>query len=342
MGKDEMPERNSTPAPAHGRTGQSNDTQGTKASEVGSLKAGMTGGRAIHFLGRVRAFALLAGFIGSAMLLMPAQALALRFNLPMSKWLPNRYHRFLCGMLGIKVHIRGEPYAGGACLLAINHTSWLDIPILASLQPCSFVAKSEVSAWPFFGTLARLQKTVFVERERRTRTADSRNEIHARIAEGDTLVLFPEGTSSDGNRVLPFKSALMSVAQLSIVSSDADREADLSVQPVSVAYTRVNGLPMGRTLRPFFAWYGDMELFPHLWEAFAMGPIDVVVEYHPPVTIREVGNRKALAQYCQDCCQKGLSSALLGREIPGEVAKPGRRVAEVVARFRRGFLKATG
>ncbi len=310
-------------------------------SEVGSLGTGITGGGKAHFMGRVRALVLLTGFIGSAFLLMPSQALALRFGWPMAKWLPNRYHRFLCRLLGIRVHIRGERYAGGACLLAINHTSWLDIPILASLQPCSFVAKSEVNAWPFFGTLARLQETVFVERERRARTADSRNEIHARIAAGDTLVLFPEGTSSDGNRVLPFKSALMSVAQLTLVSSEADREADLAVQPVSVAYTRVNGLPMGRVLRPFFAWYGDMELFPHLWEAFVMGPIDVVVEYHPPVTIREVGNRKALAQYCQDCCQRGLSSALLGRDIPGAVARP-ERPAGVVARFRRGFLKATG
>jgi len=151
-----------------------------------------------------------------------------------------------------------------------------------------------------------------VERERRTRTTHSRNEIHSRIVAGDRLVLFPEGTSSDGNRVLPFKSALMSVAQLTIVNGEEDREDDLVVQPLSVAYTKLYGMPMGRYFRPFFAWYGDMELFPHLWEAFTLGPIEVVVEYHKPVTIREIGNRKALAAYCEDRCREGLIRALRG------------------------------
>ncbi|HUD51513.1 lysophospholipid acyltransferase family protein [Parvibaculum sp.] len=287
-------------------------------------------------MGRLRASWLLAGFVLSALLLMPVQALALKFRWPLAKWLPNRYHRFLCKLIGIRVVTRGEPYQGGACLIAANHTSWLDIPIMASLQPSSFVAKSEVAGWPFFGTLARLQETVFVERERRTRTAESRNEIHARIAAGDRLVLFPEGTSSDGNRVLNFKSALMSVAQLTIVNGEEDREDDLVVQPLSVAYTRLHGLPMGRRFRPFFAWYGDMDLFPHLWEAFSLGPIEVVVEYHKPVTIREIGNRKALALYCEEACRRGVIQAITGRfdpqpsEAPADadtVEMPARRAA---------------
>lgn len=279
---------------------------------------------------RLRAGWLLAGFILSALLLMPLQALALKLDWPLAKRLPNRYHRFLCKLVGIRVVTRGEPYKGGACLIAANHTSWLDIPIMASLQPSSFVAKSEVAGWPFFGTLARLQQTVFVERERRTRTAHSRNEIHARIASGDRLVLFPEGTSSDGNRVLSFKSALMSVAQLTIVNGEEDREDNLVVQPVSVAYVKLHGLPMGRQFRPFFAWYGDMELFPHLWEAFSLGPIDVVVEYHRPVTIREIGNRKALALYCEEACRAGVVRALTGRddaaEAAGTVVEPSKPV----------------
>lgn len=261
----------------------------------------------------LRAAVLLTGFIASALVLMPVQFISLKLGLPLAKKLPNRYHRFLCSLIGIRVITRGTPYEGGACLITANHTSWLDIPIMASLQPSSFVAKSEVAGWPFFGTLARLQETVFVERERRTRTAEKRNEIHARIAAGDRLILFPEGTSSDGNRVLNFKSALMSVAQLSIVKGEEDREDDLVVQPVSVAYTGLYGMPMGRYFRPFFAWYGDMDLFPHLWEAFTIGPIEVTVEYHKPVTIREIGNRKALAVYCEDCCRLGVRQALVGR-----------------------------
>ena len=259
-----------------------------------------------------RAAVLLAGFMLSALILMPVQWVGLKLGLSYAARLPNRYHRFLCWLVGIRVVRRGEPYRKGACLIAANHTSWLDIPVIASLEPCSFVAKSEVAGWPFFGTLAKLQRTVFVDRERRTRTTHSRNEIHSRIAAGDRLVLFPEGTSSDGNQVLPFKSALMSVAQLTIVNGEEDREDDLVVQPLSVAYTKLYGMPMGRYFRPFFAWYGDMELFPHLWEAFSLGPIEVVVEYHKPVTIREIGNRKALAAYCEDRCREGLIRALRG------------------------------
>lgn len=278
-------------------------------------------------MARIRAAGLLAGFILSALILMPMQWLAMKLRLPLAKNLPNHYHRFLCKLIGIRVAIRGTPYEKGACLITANHTSWLDIPIMASLQPSSFVAKSEVAGWPFFGTLARLQQTVFVERERRTRTAHSRNEIHARIAAGDRLILFPEGTSSDGNRVLNFKSALMSVAQLTIVSDEQDREDDLVVQPVSVTYTKIYGFPMGRYFRPFFAWYGDMELFPHLWEAFSLGPIEVLVEYHKPVTIREIGNRKALAAYCENACRRGVEQALIGRwdaapEETGDQAAP--------------------
>lgn len=294
-----------------------------KARGFDLARTGMEDGTRETLMGRLRAGFLLAGFILSAMVLMPAQALALKMNWPLAKRLPNFYHRFLCKLVGIRVVTRGEAYKGGACLIAANHTSWLDIPIMASLQPSSFVAKSEVAGWPFFGTLARLQQTVFVERERRTRTAESRNEIHARIAGGDRLILFPEGTSSDGNRVLNFKSALMSVAQLTIVNGEEDREDDLVVQPVSVAYVKLHGLPMGRQFRPFFAWYGDMELFPHLWEAFSLGPIDVMVEYHKPVTIREIGNRKALAMYCEEACRSGVIRAINGRfdEMPEVTAE---------------------
>ena len=87
------------------------------------------------------------------------------------------------------------------------------------------------------------------------------------------------------------------------------------------------GLPMGRRFRPYFAWYGDMELFPHLWEAFSLGPIEIHVEYHKPVTIREVGNRKALALYCETKCREGVVAALSGRRLPEVVEAQGHDAA---------------
>src|ERR1700730_17936455 len=137
-------------------------------------------------------------------------------------------------------------------------------------------AKSEVARWPLFGVLAKLQRTVFIERQVH-RTAAQRGALASRLAAGDGLILFPEGTSGDGNRVLPFKSALFSAAE------SAAGDAPVMVQPVSIAYVRLNGVPMGRLYRPFFAWYGDMEMAPHLWTLLGFGIVTVSVEFHAPV-----------------------------------------------------------
>ena len=96
-------------------------------------------------------------------------------------------------------------------LFAANHVSYLDITVLGSLLDASFIAKTEVAGWPLFGWLARLQRSVFIDRRARS-TAHQRDSIAARLAAGEALILFPEGTSGDGNRLLPFKSALFSVA----------------------------------------------------------------------------------------------------------------------------------
>jgi 1-acyl-sn-glycerol-3-phosphate acyltransferase len=175
------------------------------------------------------------------------------------------------------------------------------------LTPVSFIAKSEVARWPFFGTLARLQRTVFVDRRRQS-TADQRDEIAGRLAAGDNLMLFPEGTSNDGNRTLPFYSALLSVAERRLAGGQA-----LPVQPVSIAYSELNGFPIGRSLRPLLAWYGDMELAPHLWCFAGLGRVRVVVEFHPTVTIDQFASRKALAEHCRQAIALGVANAISGR-----------------------------
>lgn len=261
----------------------------------------------------LRAVYILFVFVTATILMMPVQWLALRFYAPLGRRIPHLYHRALCRLMGVRVTVRGQPAKGGA-LIAANHTSWLDIPVLSAVMPLSFVAKSEVGLWPFFGTLARLQRTVFTHRKRAEVMAD-RESIRRRLVAGETLVIFPEGTSSDGNRVLPFKSALFSAAELSVGEDAAHHQRHAPVQPVSVAYTRLHGVPMGRENRPFFAWYGDMELVPHLWEAFAAGPIDVVVELHKPLTIDEAGGRKELARAAEDTVRAGVVRALSGAPV---------------------------
>src|SRR5690348_9915346 len=153
-----------------------------------------------------RAFAILVVFVAVTIALLPLQWIAIKLRLPLRRALPHRYHRFVCHLFGIRVSVVGRPASGGV-LMAANHTSWLDIPILSAVWPLSFVSKAEVNSWPFFGTLARMQRSVFVRRERAQSLANRQN-IRERLLEGDALVIFPEGTSSDGNRVLPFRSAL--------------------------------------------------------------------------------------------------------------------------------------
>ena len=261
---------------------------------------------------QVRGTCLVAGFLLLTLMLIPFQWVALRLNKSWGARLPRFYHATLCRLIGIRVHVSGTPLKGDKpVLLAANHTSWLDIPILSSVVPCSFVAKSEVGTWPFFGLLARLQRTVFVERQRRHQTAEHRDRLYERLADGDTLVLFPEGTSGDGNKVLPFNSALMSVAQKDVRQGLGSTK--VQVQPLSVAYTSLHGLPMGRYFRPYFAWYGDMDLVPHLWEAFCIGPIDVHLRYHEAVTIEQFECRKDMTQFCHGVIGDGVAAMLAGR-----------------------------
>lgn len=261
-------------------------------------------------MSRLRAFGILTVFAGVTLALLPVQWLAIRLGLPLQRMLPHHYHRFVCRLFGVRISVRGRPARGGV-LIAANHTGWLDIPIFSAVWPVSFVSKAEVNRWPFFGTLARMQRSVFVRRER-SQTLANRETIRQRLLGGDALVIFPEGTSSDGNRVLPFKSALLSAAEISL-GGDAGAAAQVPVQPVSVAYTAVYGIPMGRENRPLFAWYGDMELVSHLWEALKTGPIDVIVEFHPVTTVEKAGGRKNLAAHCEAVVRKGLVAALSGR-----------------------------
>ncbi len=248
----------------------------------------------------------LVAYAGLTLALMPVQLLAVTLRSPLRKRLPQWYHQRTCRILGIQIERHGRPSRHHPTLYVSNHISYLDIEVLGSMLKASFVAKAEVATWPFFAWLARLQETVFVER-RAHRAADHRDEMARRLEAGDDLILFAEGTSGDGNAVLGFKSALFSVAER------RPHGKPLSVQPVSIAYTRLDGLPLGRYLRPFFAWYGDMELGSHLWHAIGLGRVTVVVEFHDPVTLEQFGSRKALSDHCYAVVSRGFATALAGR-----------------------------
>ena len=241
--------------------------------------------------------------------LMPIQWLGLILRLRWVSALPLLYHRGCCRILGFRVHVIGMPTRERPVLFAANHISYTDITILGSLIPGSFIAKKEVANWPLFGWLAKLQLTVFVDR-RIASAAAQRDAISQRLAAGDALILFPEGTSGDGNRVLAFKSALFSAVE------SKGTTGPIIVQPVSIAYTRLDGMPIGRSHRPFFAWYGSIGLLPHLWGMTGLGALEVLVQFHPATSLIDCGSRKALAAYCQARVAGGMASALCGRPQP--------------------------
>jgi 1-acyl-sn-glycerol-3-phosphate acyltransferase len=245
-------------------------------------------------------------YVAFTLPLMPVQWLLVAIKSPLARRLPVFYHATCCRILGFRVTRYGTPSTARPALFVSNHTSYLDIPILSSVTEGCFVAKSEVATWPLFGWLAKLQRSVFIDR-RQQRSADHRDAILERLQQGDKLFLFPEGTSNDGMRVLPFKSALFSTA---------DHEIDgkpVVVQPISVAYLNLDGMPLGRFYRPFLAWYGDMDMGSHLWMALGLGSIDIAVIFHPPVTLAAFGSRKALAEHCYRLVSDGLADALAGR-----------------------------
>jgi len=248
--------------------------------------------------------------------LMPVQWLCLRRGWGFARWLPVLYHRGLCRLLGIRLVRRGVAVAEGPALLVANHASWLDIAVLSTLAPLSFVSRHDVAEWPVFGTLARLQRTVFVER-RRARTLAQRDLLTARLAAGDRLVLFAEGTSSDGNRVLPFKSGLFAAVETPIDGSL------VAVQPISIAYTHLDGMPLGRRFRHYYAWYGDMRLPPHLWHVLRQGSVRVEVQCHAPLSMAGFTSRKALAEHCRATISSGLAQALTGRRNESAAASSG-------------------
>ena len=158
-----------------------------------------------------------------------------------------------------------------------------------------------------FGFLAKLQNTVFIER-RAVRAGKQVEIMRSNLEAGRSLILFPEGTSSDGMRTLPFKSSLLSIVEQPLASG-----AYVAVQPVTVLCTEIGAMPIGRSWRPYYAWYGDMTLVKHLWDVFKIGHFTVDVIFHPAVTIQDFGDRKLLSDYCQRTIAKGVDSCVTGR-----------------------------
>jgi 1-acyl-sn-glycerol-3-phosphate acyltransferase len=241
----------------------------------------------------------------------PLQWISVKLGLPTKRWIPVLFHKLCVHMFGLRMTVRGSPATERPLLLVSNHSSWLDIVVLSSILPAVFIAKSEIARWPLFGQFAKLQRTIFVDRARRQETLAVNRMIASRLAEGDPVVLFGEGTESDGNLILPFRSALLGVFQEAL----GDQGGGF-LQPVSVAYTRLQGIPMGRQHRPVAARYGKMNLPSHIKRVLREGAIDVAVTFGQPIKVGPGTDRKALAHSTETAVRRMTNAALAGRDTP--------------------------
>jgi 1-acyl-sn-glycerol-3-phosphate acyltransferase len=253
---------------------------------------------------------ILALFVVTLVLL-PFQLVGLAFDLKIRRTVPRYWHRAACFLLGIRIHVHGRLETRRPLMLASNHVSWKDIMVLGAVADVIFIAKAEVAAWPLFGTLAKLQKCIFVVREDKRGTGKQVNEIAARMNAGEIVVLFPEGTTSDGNRLMEVKSSLFGAAA---AAAPETPQGVVHVQPVAIAYTRVHGMAMGRYHRPIAAWPGDIELLPHLLGVLREGAIDVDVVFGEAIEFRAGDNRKHLSQAVTSRLRRMLIKHLRGHD----------------------------
>jgi 1-acyl-sn-glycerol-3-phosphate acyltransferase len=256
----------------------------------------------------IRAVLVALAFLALTLALLPLQLIGILFDLRLQRSIPHLCHRILCALIGVRIRQVGTRSTASPALILSNHVSWLDISVISALSPVVFVAKSEVARWPVFGWLAKLQRTVFIDRQARHQTGAATREIAGRLLGGDAVVLFAEGTSSDGTRVLPFRSALVGAVHHALGNST--HHTSIIVQPMSLAYVGFGGVPIGRALRERVAWYGDADLIPHLARVLASGAVDVTVSWGEAIAYDMSADRKAIAREAEKSVRRMTAAAL--------------------------------
>lgn len=254
----------------------------------------------------------------STFALLPAQLVVMRLLPSRGAAIPRLFHRITCRCLGVRRRVRGTPPpAGSSGLIVANHVSWLDISVLGAERPVCFVAKSEVAGWPVIGFLARLQRTVFIDRSRRAATADAAAQMGARLSAGEAVVLFAEGTTGDGTRILPLRSSLLGAAHEALGKNGAepDSGADIAVYPLTISYTGFHGIAGGRAERTALAWYGDTELAPHLRAVLGIGAIDVELAWGEPIAMGRRTSRKEATRLAEAAIRKARQETVSGRPL---------------------------
>lgn len=232
-----------------------------------------------------------------------AQAIFLSLPGQGKVWFARVYWRGIGWLIGLRLNVEGEPTAHRPTLFIANHCSWLDIVSLGSVLPACFVAKAEIAGWPGISIVAKLGRTIFVSRNRQA-VAQEQQALAQRLAAGDSIILFPEGTTSDGNRVRPFASAFFTLAF---------GNAPPWVQSVTVVYDEIEGQPVRRFDRQLVAWHGDMDLWPHLKQFLSRASTRATIVFGEPVQPGAYINRKVISAAMEQEISARAASLRQGR-----------------------------
>ena len=198
------------------------------------------------------------------------------------------FYRLACAVLGLQVDVRGVPERALRTVFISNHLSHLDIPVIGSVLRACFVAKDDIRGWPVFGALARLQQTVFISRNPR-RAGEISSMLGAALDAGRCLVLFPEGTTSDGSAVLPFKSSIFAM----LVDAWLP---DMVLQPMTIELLEVDGCAIvDGGDRDVYAYHRDMQMGPHLFAFMRLSGARVRLTFHAILPRQDKQSRKTLA-----------------------------------------------
>lgn len=251
--------------------------------------------------------------------LLPVYLLCRAWFKPQHRNIARLWHRGVIRLIGLDVRLKGTALTTGPVLYVANHVSYLDIPILASQIKTTFVAKSEVRHWPLFGYLAHIADTVFIER-RTARAPEQMRDLRSRLGKEDQIILFPEGTSTDGLKIENFKPVLFqSALPIRRQVKDAPVSKPVMVQPLSIAFKQ--GKEGRKRLPSAYAWFGEMTLLPHLMDVFRSVGGTVEITFHPPLNAYEIGDRKILATLSEKAVADGLEKSLLKFETTPPLRK---------------------
>lgn len=244
---------------------------------------------------------------------LPFQYLITRLNLPFWNVLPRLFHKLGCMFLGLRVTMLGHPERTRPTLLVCNHISWTDIIAIGSVADVTFVAKSDIARWPVVGFMATMQKTIYVDRARKRDASRTSREMASRLASGGDVLLFAEGQSDIGTHVLPFRSSLVGAAQTAMIESGA---RNVVIQPIAIAYTHLQGMPVSRNERAMIAWIKSKSVGENIHDILVGSVKSVAVAFGDAKPLSEADNRKLITKRCENEVRRMLVSLNRGGKLP--------------------------